>query len=296
MPRLFAAALLLALALPAASGAHAQDRVDLTDRSPIDKLAYGFGFEAAQGIQRDTAVFAFFDYDTFAEGFEAGLTGDSTRIAYLFGYELGSRLASNRDDALALDSETFLAAFREGLAHAEMQLSDQELKQAQSVVQDSIQMKTLRTSAATDSTARQRLALIRANARAADSLLAAAAQREGAERSASGLVVIEGTVGTGDVAGPEDTVLVRYTGTLADGTEFDASGETPARFSLGGVVDGFQEGIAGMREGGTRTLVIPPSLGYGLRGTPGGPIGPNAALTFEVELVEVLDAPGAAAQ
>jgi FKBP-type peptidyl-prolyl cis-trans isomerase len=107
-------------------------------------------------------------------------------------------------------------------------------------------------------------------------------------------------VGKGQEAKDGDKVNVHYVGTLTDGKEFDASkkhGDTPFSFELGKgrVIKGWDEGVKGMKVGGKRKLVIPPHLGYGARGTPGGPIPPNATLNFEVELVSIGDgAPPAA--
>ena len=97
-------------------------------------------------------------------------------------------------------------------------------------------------------------------------------------------------VGSGPEAGVRDTVQVQYQGIrVADSGEFDSSwgrGGTPVEFPLNGVIDGFKLGIAGMREGGRRILVVPPHQGYGDRGAP--PVIPaNAHLVFVVDLVKV---------
>jgi FKBP-type peptidyl-prolyl cis-trans isomerase len=97
-------------------------------------------------------------------------------------------------------------------------------------------------------------------------------------------------VGTGKEATSGQQVTVHYRGTLTDGREFDASynRNQPFKFNLGAgqVIKGWDEGVAGMKEGGKRKLTIPPHLGYGARGA-GGVIPPNATLVFEVELLQV---------
>ena len=109
--------------------------------------------------------------------------------------------------------------------------------------------------------------------------------------TASGLVIEELEVGTGAEATAEQQVQVHYTGWLTDGKKFDSSKDRndPFAFPLGAghVIRGWDEGVQGMQEGGTRVLIIPPALGYGARGA-GGVIPPNATLVFEVELLKVL--------
>ena len=110
----------------------------------------------------------------------------------------------------------------------------------------------------------------------------------------SGLQYDDSVLGTGEMAQAGNKVSVHYTGWLfQDGTKgakFDSSRDRndPFSFDLGGgsVIRGWDEGVQGMRVGGTRVLVIPPALGYGARGA-GGVIPPNATLMFEVELLEV---------
>ena len=106
----------------------------------------------------------------------------------------------------------------------------------------------------------------------------------------SGLKYIEQKEGSGKEAKSGDTVDVHYTGWLKDGTKFDSSVDRGQPFSFplgkGRVIKGWDEGVAGMKEGGKRKLIIPAELGYGDRGA-GGVIPPNAELTFEVELLKV---------
>ncbi len=105
----------------------------------------------------------------------------------------------------------------------------------------------------------------------------------------SGLSITDLVVGDGPEAIKGEVVSVNYRGTLANGKEFDSSyGRGPFSFPLGAgrVIQGWDEGVAGMKVGGKRKLVIPPDLAYGERGA-GGVIPANATLTFEVELLKV---------
>ncbi|MEK7109281.1 MAG: FKBP-type peptidyl-prolyl cis-trans isomerase [Patescibacteria group bacterium] len=105
----------------------------------------------------------------------------------------------------------------------------------------------------------------------------------------AGVVVQDQIIGQGAEARAGDTVVVNYTGKLQDGTVFDTTvGRGPLRpFILGAgqVIPGWDQGLVGMKAGGTRTLIIPPEMAYGAQGI--GPIPPNATLTFEVELLSV---------
>ena len=109
-----------------------------------------------------------------------------------------------------------------------------------------------------------------------------------------GLKYTATTIGDGSTAAAGKKVSVHYTGWLSEngakGKKFDSSVDRgqPFQFSLGAhqVITGWDEGVAGMKVGGKRTLVIPPELGYGTRGA-GGVIPPNATLIFDVELIGV---------
>lgn len=106
----------------------------------------------------------------------------------------------------------------------------------------------------------------------------------------SGLKVEDTTIGEGDEAKSGNKVTVHYTGWLENGTKFDSSKDRndPFQFNLGAgqVIRGWDEGVAGMKVGGSRKLTIPADLGYGRAGA-GGVIPPNATLIFEVDLLKI---------
>jgi peptidylprolyl isomerase len=112
--------------------------------------------------------------------------------------------------------------------------------------------------------------------------------------TASGLQIIDSQVGTGATPKPGQICVMHYTGWLYEdgkkGKKFDSSVDRnePFEFPIGQrkVIAGWDEGVASMKVGGKRTLIIPPALGYGARGA-GGVIPPNATLIFDVELLDV---------
>ena len=112
---------------------------------------------------------------------------------------------------------------------------------------------------------------------------------EAMKKTDSGLQYLDRVVGTGKEAKKGDKVVVHYTGTFPDGKKFDSSVDRnePFEFNLGAgeVIKGWDEGVAGMKEGGKRKLVIPYQLAYGEKGRSGIP--PKSILHFEVELIKV---------
>ncbi|MCH8919704.1 MAG: FKBP-type peptidyl-prolyl cis-trans isomerase [Chloroflexi bacterium] len=109
----------------------------------------------------------------------------------------------------------------------------------------------------------------------------------------TGLGIIDIETGTGETPEAGQTLAVHYTGWLSDGTKFDSSLDrgTPFELALGAgqVIAGWDEGLATMKVGGKRRLIIPPELAYGEAGSPSIP--PNSELTFDIELLEIKEAP-----
>lgn len=137
----------------------------------------------------------------------------------------------------------------------------------------------------------QREKLAAENLAAAKSFLTENENRDGVQVTESGLQYMIIEEGPKDGYSPQSTdiVQVHYVGTLKDGTEFDSSRArgAAATFPLNQVIPGWTEGVQLMSEGDTFRFFVPPELAYGKSGTPGGPIGPNEALIFEVELLKV---------
>jgi FKBP-type peptidyl-prolyl cis-trans isomerase FkpA len=112
---------------------------------------------------------------------------------------------------------------------------------------------------------------------------------KGVFTTGSGLQYMVLRQGNGPHPRPEDKVRVNYRGTLLDGTEFDSSYDRnePVEFALNRVIPGWTEGLGLMPVGAKYRFWVPSAIGYGAKGTPGGPIGPNATLVFDIELLAI---------
>lgn len=204
------------------------------------------------------------------------LESDKAKLGYAMGMDVGTSLSQMDTD---IDVDAFVDAFRTTVAKGEARLNAEEAaKVKQSFFQKQQQEHQARAEASGA-----------ANKTTGEAFLAANKQKDGITTTASGLQYEVLTPAEGDKPTATETVKVHYKGTLIDGTEFDSSykrGE-PATFPLNQVIRGWTEGVQLMSVGSKYRFFVPSELGYGARGT-GANIGPNAALIFEVELLEIV--------
>ncbi|MEM1396656.1 MAG: FKBP-type peptidyl-prolyl cis-trans isomerase [Pseudomonadota bacterium] len=168
---------------------------------------------------------------------------------------------------------------------------DATMAEAEDAAVEEVSSDAVDAEASAQEAAAERAAKAAENAAASASFLEANGGKDGVVSTESGLqyLVLEEGGDGGASPLPTDTVDVHYVGTLIDGTEFDSSRArgAAARFQANQVIEGWIEGLQLMSEGDRFRFFIPPALAYGDNGTPGGPIGPNEALIFDVELLRV---------
>jgi FKBP-type peptidyl-prolyl cis-trans isomerase FkpA/FKBP-type peptidyl-prolyl cis-trans isomerase FklB len=207
-------------------------------------------------------------------GAGASLETDDQKASYGIGHNIGRGLAPMAD---RIDLNSMARGLRDAMDEAEPAVPEEELQEILATFQ--LEMQQAQQAKMT-ADAEENLAV-------ADSFMTGNAEREGVQTTESGLQYEVLEPGDGPSPGPEDQVTVHYRGTLPDGTPFDSSydrGE-PATFAVRGVIPGFAEGLQLMSVGSKYRLYIPPELGYGPQGS--GPIPPNSALIFELELLEI---------
>ncbi len=197
--------------------------------------------------------------------------------SYGIGLNFGRSL---KGDGVELDVERFMAGLKAAYGDGEPELTDAQIRVAMQAFQLQVR-EAQRAKAEADA---------KKNAEEGEKFLAANAKKKGVKTTKSGLQYKVVEEGTGASPKATDVVKVHYHGTLIDGTVFDSSveRESPATFPLNRVISGWTEGLQLMKVGGKTTFYIPSELAYGKNPRPGGPIGPNSALVFEVELLEII--------
>lgn len=214
------------------------------------------------------------------------LATQKDKISYALGMNIATSLSANlKRQGVEINPDVLLRALRDGLAGAKMQMTEEEARATLMQLQQEMQAKQ-------EAKIKEDL---ESNKKEGDAFLAANKTKEGVVTLPSGLQYKILTVGKGPKPAATDTVACNYRGTLINGTEFDSSykrGE-PSEFPVGGVIKGWTEALQLMPTGSKWQLFVPADLAYGPRGTPGGPIPPNATLIFEVELVSIKEKPAA---
>ena len=194
------------------------------------------------------------------------------RLSYMIGLQIGQSLRQQGLDEI--DAAALAAALDDVFGNRRPRLTLEEMQAAQAAFQAERAARQSRQAAD--------------NLAAGEAFLASNAENEGVEQATEGLQYRILRAGDGATPTAEDRVVVHYRGRLLDGTEFDSSygrGE-PTEFMLGAVIPGWQVALQLMQVGAHWEVWIPAGLAYGERGA-GGSIGPNQALHFEIELLEI---------
>lgn len=199
-------------------------------------------------------------------------------VSYSLGYQIAS-MSLKPQGMTDIDTEKLSAGIEAALNDRDSELSGTEMQQIIQTYQMEAQEKAQK----------QQQEDAEENTRKGEEFLAENREKEGVQETESGLQYEVIEEGTGESPTADDTVLVHYEGTLIDGSVFDSSHERgePLSIPLSGVIEGWTEGLQLMREGATYKFYIPGNLAYGPNPQPGGPIGPNETLIFEVELIEI---------
>ena len=207
----------------------------------------------------------------------APLDSNDQKASYGIGLNVGGQIADARD---RLDRLAFMRGIEDALQSNEPAISREELQTVLQAFGQEIE--------AAAAEARGRAA--EENAAAGAAYLAENGTRDGVTTTESGLQYEVLREGEGASPTADDQVRLHYRGSLIDGTEFDSSYEgDPVVFAAGRLIAGFTEALLLMQPGSHYRIVIPSDIAYGPNGgQPGGPIGPNATLVFEIEVFEVV--------
>jgi len=306
---LFTTAAMLLGAAAAAPVNAAQDKTVLTTER--EKASYMVGTDIAQSIapvapDLDLAAFERAIKNAFAGGKpllsedEAKATGQALmarigarsgrppadgkvpevakeKVGYLVGSDVGRSLEAIKDE---LDLPVLLQGLRTSFDKGKLLLNDEEITAVRQAFSQKVQgQMQAKAAAAAEKNKSEGAAFLERNKAV-----------KGVFTTKSGLQYMVLRQGAGAMPKSTDRVRVSYHGTLLDGTVFDSSYDRgqPAEFALNQVIAGWTEGVAMMPVGAKYRFWIPGELAYGAKGTPGGPIGPNSTLVFDVELMAIL--------
>jgi len=204
------------------------------------------------------------------------LKTEKDKISYALGVSTGMNFKRN---AIDIDLKIYEQGLKDALTGGKLLLTDEEMRAVITAVQKDVQARQQE----------QMKLLAEKNKQEGEIFLRQNKNKKGVKELPSGLQYTVIRDGKGRQPNASDAVTVNYRGMLIDGTEFDSSytrGQ-PVTFVVNGVIKGWTEALQLMKEGSKWRLFIPADLAYGDRGTLGGPIGPNAVLIFEVELLKI---------
>ncbi len=211
------------------------------------------------------------------------LKDSKQKASYGIGLNIGR---SMKAQAVDIDPDMLARGIKDALTGGKPLLSDQELQETMLVLQKELQGKQREVEGKQAGASK---AIGEKNKKEGDAFLAANTKKPGIKTLPSGLQYKVIKEGNGPIPKATDEVKTNYRGTLIDGTEFDSSykrGE-PATFPVKGVIAGWTEALQLMKVGSKWQLFVPAELAYGANPRPGGPIGPNATLVFDIELLGI---------
>jgi len=202
----------------------------------------------------------------------AKLETDQQKYSYAIGVQIAGSL---QRETMGIDVSALIQAIEDVMTDADIQMSEDEMRSVFMRAQEE-QMQKMNV-------------LAEKNLQEGQAYLSSNKSKAGVVELESGLQYKVLAEGKGKKPAATDTVEVHYRGTLINGDEFDSSYSrgVPSTFPVNGVIQGWQEILTMMNEGAKWQVFIPSLLAYGQRGAPGGKIGPNATLVFDIELIAV---------
>jgi FKBP-type peptidyl-prolyl cis-trans isomerase FklB len=214
----------------------------------------------------------------FASAETKELKTEKEKLSYSMGFATGTQM---KRQSIEVDSEVFTKGMMDVISGGQPLMTEQQIQETLMNFQKELQMKqAVKVKEQGEK-----------NKKEGEVFLADNMKKEGVKTLPSGLQYKVITEGKGKKPTENDTIEAHYKGTLIDGTEFDSSykrGQS-ATFPVKGVIKGWTEALQLMNTGSKWQLFIPSNLAYGEQGAPGGSIGPNATLIFEVELISIKD-------
>jgi FKBP-type peptidyl-prolyl cis-trans isomerase len=198
------------------------------------------------------------------------------KVSYVIGTRIGAGL---KRDGIDLDTKQLFDGLTDGFAGKELKMTEEQMATVMGEFQKTMQEKAAAEAAQSGVK----------NLKEGQDFLAGNGKKEGVVTTESGLQYQVLTKGDGPMPTLNDKIKAHYHGTLVDGTVFDSSvqrGE-PVSFPVSGVIKGWTEALQLMPVGSKWRIFVPSDLAYGANPRPGGPIGPNAALIFDVELLGI---------